>query len=278
MASPSTPSDPSGNPAGASLGARIRTVFDRPFRTLLTREVLRFLRVWTQTIVPSFLTSILYLVVFGVALGTRIQEIEGIPYLEFILPGIAMMTLITGSYMNSSSSVFDAKRERYIDEILIAPMSNFQITLAYTLGATLRGVIVGAGVFLIGVPFAGASISHPFLLLFAGICVSFTFSALGVLMGVVATRIDHISFLTNIVLQPLVFLGGVFYSVNMLPDFLRIVTLFNPIFYMVDAARFSSLQYSDINPYPTFAAVLFVAASAFGLAWYTVAHSRHLRY
>ncbi|MDP8926666.1 MAG: ABC transporter permease, partial [Actinomycetota bacterium] len=109
---------------------------DRSFRTLLSREVLRFTRVWMQTIIPPLLTSLLYVVVFGVALGTRIREVDGIPYLEYILPGVALMSLITGSQMNSSWSVFDAKRERYIDEVLISPMSDLQIALAYSLGGT----------------------------------------------------------------------------------------------------------------------------------------------
>jgi ABC-type multidrug transport system permease subunit len=158
-------------------------VADRPFRTLLTREVLRFTRIWVQTLIPSLLTSLLYLVVFGLALGARIKQIEGIPYLEYILPGVALMNLVTGSQMNSSWSVFDAKRERYIDEVLIAPLSDFQIALAYSLGGTLRGVLMGAGVFLVGAPFVGVSIAHPGLLLLIGVLSAFTFSALGTMVG-----------------------------------------------------------------------------------------------
>src|ERR671932_40864 len=128
---------------------------DRPFRTLLAREILRFTRVWMQTIVPPLLTSLLYLVVFGVALGSRVRQVDGVPYLEYILPGVALMSLITGSHMNSSWSVFDAKRERYIDEVPISPMSDLQITLAYALGGTLRGLVMGIGVFAIGALFVG---------------------------------------------------------------------------------------------------------------------------
>src|SRR3712207_2917110 len=118
----------------------------RPFLTLLRREILRFTRVWMQTLIPPLLTSLLYLVVFGVALGARIREVDGVPYLEYILPGIALMSVITGSQMNSSWSVFDAKRERYIDEVLISPMGDAQIALAFSLGGTLRGVLMGAGI------------------------------------------------------------------------------------------------------------------------------------
>src|ERR671912_1185163 len=243
---------------------------DRTFQTLLSREVLRFTRVWMQTIVPQLLTSLLYLVVFGIALGGRIKQIEGIPYLDYILPGIALMSLITNSQMNSSWSVFDAKRERYIDEVLISPMSDLQIALAYSLGGTLRGLIMGVGVFVVGIPFVGVTVEHPGLLLLIGVLSSFTFASLGTMVGALATRIDHISFLTNVVIQPLAFLGGVFYSVDMLPGALRTATLFDPIFYIVDAARYATLETSDLNPYPTLGVVFLLATLAFSGAWWAI--------
>ena len=251
---------------------------DRTFRTLLSREILRFTRVWMQTVFPQLLTSLLYLVVFGIALGGRIKQIDGIPYLEYILPGIALMSLITNSQMNSAWSVFDAKRERYIDEVLISPMSNLQIALAYSLGGMLRGVVMGTGVFVVGIPFVGINIQHPFLLVAIGLLTSFAFSSVGTMVGALATRIDQISFLTSIVIQPLAFLGGVFYSVGMLPDILRLATLFNPIFHTVDATRYATLGISDLNPYPTVGIVLLIAAAAFGGAWWAIARGPNLRY
>jgi ABC-2 type transport system permease protein len=251
---------------------------DRSFRTLLSREILRFSRVWMQTLIPPLLTSLLYLVVFGVALGTRIREVDGVPYLEYILPGIALMSLITGSHMNSAWSVFDAKRERYIDEILISPMSDSQIALAYSLGGTLRGLVMGLGVLAVGAPFVGVGIANPGLLLLIGVVSSFTFAAIGTMVGALATRIDHISFLTNVVIQPLAFLGGVFYSVEMLPTPLKIFTLFDPIFHMVDIARYATLRASDLNPYPTLAVVFFLAALAFAGAWWSIHRGSNLRY
>src|SRR5919199_4782930 len=251
---------------------------DRPFRTLLAREILRFTRVWMQTIVPPLLTSLLYLVVFGVALGSRVRQVGGVPYLEYILPGIALMSLITGSHMNSSWSVFDAKRERYIDEVLISPMSDLQIALAYSLGGTLRGLIMGAGIFVLGAPFVGVSVAHPGLLLLIGAVSSFTFASLGTMVGALATRIDHISFLTNVVIQPLAFLGGVFYSVEMLPPALKIATLFDPIFHMVDAARYATLRTSDLDPYPTIGIVFLMAALAFAGAWWAISKGPSVRY
>ena len=251
---------------------------DKPFRTLLSREILRFTRIWIQTIVPPLLTSLLYLVVFGVALGSRIREVDGIPYLEYILPGVALMSLITGSHMNSSWSVFDAKRERYIDEVLISPMSDLQIALAYSLGGTLRGLIMGVGIFVVGIPFVGVTVEHPGLLLLIGAMASFTFASLGTMVGALATRVDHISFLTNVVIQPLAFLGGVFYSVEMLPGPLRVATLFDPIFYMVDAARYATLRASDLNHYPTLVVVFVLAVLAFTGAWWAINRGPNLRY
>jgi ABC-2 type transport system permease protein len=250
---------------------------ERPFQTLLKREILRFMRVWMQTIAPTLGTALLYLTVFGIALGTRIEEINGVPYLEYILPGIALMNVVTGSYMNTSSSVFDAKRERYIDEVLISPMSDMQITLAYTLGGTLRGVIVGFGVFLVGIPFVGVSIQNPALLVLIGVLSAFIFSALGVAVGALSNRIDHISLMTNVVIQPLAFLGGVFYSVDMLPSGLRVATFLNPIFHTVDAARFAALGVSDLNPYPAVGIVFVMAGLAFSGAWLAISKGPHLR-
>ncbi len=253
-------------------------LLDRPFRTLLSREILRFTRIWVQTLIPPLLTSLLYLVVFGMALGGRIKEVDGIPYLEYILPGVALMNLVTGSQMNSSWSIFDAKRERYIDEVLIAPLSDFQIALAYSLGGTLRGVVMGAGVFLVGALFVGVNVAHPGLLVLIGVLSAFAFSALGTMVGALATKIEHISFLTSVVIQPLAFLGGVFYSVGMLPELLRIATLFNPIFHTVDAARYATLGVSDLNPYPAITVIFLLAAISFAGAWWAISRGPNLRY
>lgn len=251
---------------------------ERTFLTMLQREVLRFLRVWMQTIVPPMLTSLLYLVVFGVALGSRVEQVGGVPYIEFILPGIALMNLMMGANSNTSSSVFDAKRERYIDEVLASPMNDVQIALAYILGGTLRGVLVGTGIFIIGAVFVGVSIEQPLLLLLIGTLSAFIFSSIGTAVGVLATRIDQISFLTNVVVQPLTFLGGVFYSVNMLPDSVRFVTLADPIFYMVDAARYAALGSSDINPYPAIAMIVLFAALSFAGACWAINRAPTLRH
>jgi len=238
-------------------------LFGVPFRTLLSREVNRFLKVWTQTLFAPLLTSTLYVVVFGYGLGSRIREIEGVPYLDFILPGLILLSVISASYGNTSSSLFDAKRGRYIDDVLISPMTPLQMVLAYVLGGVLRGMLVGVGTFALAIPLAGLPAQRPLLLLAAGLATSVAFASLGVVSGVLATRIDHIFFLSAIVLQPLTFLGGVFYSAEMLPAPLRIATYLDPIFYAVDAFRYAAVGVSDAPPYPALAGLGVFAVLAF---------------
>ncbi len=253
-------------------------LLDRSFRTLLSREVRRFARVWTQTLLAPLLTSALYIVVFGYGLGSRIEQVAGVPYLQFILPGLVLLSVITGSYGNTSTSLFDAKRDRYIDDVLISPMTPSQMALAYVLGGTLRGLLVGAGTFALAVPLVGLPVEHPLLLLLSGLAASVIFASLGVVAGVLATRIDHIFFLTNIVIQPLAFLGGVFYSVESLPDPLRIATYLNPVFYAVDAFRFAALGVSDVPAYPALAALILFAALSFAATTEMIRRGHNLRY
>jgi ABC-2 type transport system permease protein len=253
-------------------------VFGIPFRTLLSREVRRFVRVWTQTLLAPLFTSGLYIVVFGYGLGSRIREVEGIPYLEFILPGLILLSIITGSYGNTSSSLFDAKRERYIDDVLISPITPLQMALAYVLGGALRGLLVGVCTFALAVPLTGLPAERPVMLLAAGAATSFAFASLGVVAGIIATRIDHIFFLSAIVIQPPTFLGGVFYSAEMLPGLLRVATYADPIFYAVDAFRFAAVGVSDAPPYPALAALVVFAVVAFLGATALIRRGYKLRY
>jgi ABC-2 type transport system permease protein len=253
-------------------------LFGIPFRTLLSREVLRFLKVWTQTLLSPLFTSLLYIVVFGYGLGSRIQEVNGMSYLEFVFPGLVLMSIITASYGNTSSSLFDAKRDRYIDDILVSPVSPLQIALAYVLGGVVRGMLVGLGTFALAIPFAGVPAKHPLLLVATGLAASTTFASVGVVAGIVATRVDHIFFLTSIVIQPLAFLGGVFYSVQMLPTPLRVATYLDPIFYAIDTFRFAALGISDIPPYPAFTALAVFAILAFLVTLVLLRRGYKLRY
>lgn len=265
-------------PAPDTEAARAPWLLGLPFRTLLSREVRRFMRVWTQTLLAPLLTSALYVVVFGYGLVSRIREIEGVSYLEFILPGLILLSVITGSYGNTSTSLFDAKRERYIDDVLISPITPFQMALAYVLGGALRGLLVGAGTFALAIPLAGLPAERPLLLLAAAAATSVAFASLGVVAGVLATRIDHIFFLSTIVIQPLTFLGGVFYSAQMLPVPLRVATYLDPIFYAVDAFRFAAIGVSDAPPYPALVALGVFALLAFLFTTELLRRGYKLRY
>jgi ABC-2 type transport system permease protein len=222
------------------------------FWTLTRREVSRFLSLWKQTVFPAVLSPLLYILIFGEALGARIRLIDGFPYTEYILPGLAMMGIITSSYSNSSSSLFMARHEGYIDDVLIAPMSYWEIVLAYTIGAMVRGLVVGALVLGVGLAFADLPMAHWVTALAFMVVVSALLSCAGLVMALWAESWDHVMVLLNFLITPLVFLGGVFYSIHMLPDFWRGVSLFNPIFYMVNGLRYGVLGVADASPWLSF--------------------------
>lgn len=234
------------------------------FWTLTRREVTRFLSLWKQTLFPAVLTPLLYILIFGEALGSRIRLIDGFPYTEYILPGLAMMGVITSSYANSSSSLFMARHEGYIDDVLIAPMSYWEIVLAYTIGAMVRGLAVGAAVLLVGLVFADLPMTHWVATAAFMIAVSALLSCAGLIMALWAESWDHVMLLLNFVITPLVFLGGVFYSIQMLPPFWRAVSLFNPIFYMVNGLRYGVLGVADASPWGSFLLSATLAAGLFG--------------
>jgi ABC-2 type transport system permease protein len=201
---------------------------------------------------PAVLSPLLYILIFGEALGARIRLIDGFPYTEYILPGLAMMGIITSSYSNSSSSLFMARHEGYIDDVLIAPMSYWEIVLAYTIGAMVRGLVVGALVLGVGLAFADLPMAHWVTALAFMVVVSALLSCAGLVMALWAESWDHVMVLLNFLITPLVFLGGVFYSIHMLPDFWRGVSLFNPIFYMVNGLRYGVLGVADASPWLSF--------------------------
>jgi ABC-2 type transport system permease protein len=218
------------------------------FWTLLHREMGRFLVLWKQTVLPPIISSVLYILIFGYSLGSRIREIDGYPYTEFILPGLAMMGVMNAAYSNSSSSLFMAKREYYLNDILIAPISYWETVLAFMAGAMVRGIVVGAvilatGFVLADLPWVHASYIVAFLVLVAALL-----SCLGLLMGLWAQSWDNIMLMINFFITPLVFLGGVFYSIDMLPGFWKTLSHFNPLFYMINGIRYGVLGVEDASP------------------------------
>jgi len=217
------------------------------FYTLTKREISRFLKVWSQTILPTAITTLLYLFVFGFAIGRVLPDINGITYLEFIIPGLLMMGLITSTYANNSTSIFMMKWLNFIEGILVSPLSYIEMVGAFILGGIVRGLIIGTVVYLISLFFYSGSIFNPILFISLMIIVSLIFSSLGLITGLWADDWDQLNIWSTFIITPLVFLGGVFHSISLVPESLQIVTKMNPIFYMVDALRYSMLGISESN-------------------------------
>jgi len=203
---------------------------------LAGREVRRVLGLWVQTILPAVVTAILFLAVFGGALGGRVGELEGVRYLEFILPGLLVLTVATQSFANNSTSLFQAKSEGYIDDVLTSPLRAWQLALAYMAGGIVRGFVAALAVAAPALPFAGGP-ERPAVAVLALALTGLVFSALGVITGIWAETFDQHSFVAGIVVTPLALLGGVFYSARTLPEPWATLTRFDPLFYLVDATR-----------------------------------------
>jgi len=217
------------------------------FRTILFREIQRFSRIWLQTIVPPAITMTLYFVIFGGLIGSQIRHMDGYSYMQYMAPGIIMMAVITNSYSNVVSSFFGAKFQRHIEELLVAPVPNYLILLGYIGGGVARGLLVGVLVTCVALFFTHLHVSSPLITASVVLLTSVLFSLGGFINAVFATKFDDISIVPTFVLTPLTYLGGVFYSIKMLPDFWRHVSMANPILYMVNAFRYGILGVSDIN-------------------------------
>lgn len=219
------------------------------FWTLTKRELRRFLTLPNQTIFPPVLMAFLYILIFGYSIGGSIREMQGHSYITYILPGLIMMGIINSGYQNSTTSLFIARYENFIQDLLVSPLSYLKIVVAYIIGATTRGVIVGTLSTLVGYLLIDVHAhSIPFIVIFMVITAA-TFGAFGILVGLWAERWDNIAIFINYVITPLVFLGGVFYSIETLPETWQTVSMFNPIFYMVDGFRYGMLGTSDVSPY-----------------------------
>jgi ABC-2 type transport system permease protein len=237
----------------------------RSFLWLSARECLRVSKLWTQTMLAPVVSSILFIVVFGLSLGSRISEVEGIPYEQFIVPGLIAMAMAQAAYSNNSSSIFQARSDRYIDDVLAAPMHHWQMHLGYVIGGAFRALLIGVALAALAVPLTGVSIEHPLPLAGAVILLVALFGALGVIVGIYAETFDHHTFVNNIVILPLTFVGGVFYSVDVLPSPWEEISHANPIFYMVNAIRYGFLGSADAPVWLCFAVTAAFAAGT--LAW-----------
>jgi ABC-2 type transport system permease protein len=214
----------------------VRVAQRRGTIALAGREVRRVLSLWTQTILPSVLTALLFLAVFGGALGDRIGEIEDVPYLEFMLPGLLVMTVATQAFANNSTSLFQAKSEGYIDDVLTSPLQPWQLTLAYMAGGLVRGLTAALAIALLAAPFAGG-LERPALAVVSLALTGIVFAALGVITGIWAETFDQHSFIAGVVVAPLALLGGVVYSAHTLDEPWSTLTRLDPLYYLVDATR-----------------------------------------
>ena len=222
------------------------------FETIVTREVRRFSRIWLQTLVPPAITIGLYFVIFGNLVGRRIGNMGGFDYMEFIVPGLIMMSVIQNSYSNVVSSFFSQKFQKTVEELLVAPIPNYIILSGLIVGGMCRGLAVGAIVTVMSLLFANLSIQHPVLTFIIILLTSAVFSLAGFINAVFANSFDDISIIPTFVLTPLIYLGGVFYSIELLPKFWQIVSGLNPIFYMVNAFRYGILGASDVDVFWAF--------------------------
>ncbi|MFL3015146.1 MAG: ABC transporter permease [Candidatus Neomarinimicrobiota bacterium] len=215
------------------------------FGTLIKREVGRFFSVYRQTVLPGLITSALYIAIFGFTLEQRISEIQGIPYTLFILPGLIMMNTLTNATANTSSSMLQMKLLQQLPDLLTAPLSGLEISLAYIIGGTVRGMVNGILVMVLGILLIGMPVYDLFGTIVFIFLVSWAFSSMGLLLGQLSDSWDQLSMMQNFFLTPLSFLGGIFYSITMLPDWAQTLSYINPIYYMINGIRFTILGVSD---------------------------------
>lgn len=244
----------------ADRSSQLRVVRRRATVALAHREVRRVLSLWTQTIAPSVITAVLFLIIFGGALGSHLRAVAGTPYPRFIVPGLLVMTVTAQAFANTSTSVFQAKNEGYIDDILTSPMRGREIALAYPAGGLARGWLAALIVQLLAAPFTGAP-AHPVLLATALILTGLIFASLGLITGIWADTFDHHAFVANLVITPLALLGGVFYAADRLSQPWSTVTRIDPLYYLVDAARTASIGHAQS---PSSLAILVALAFAAG--------------
>jgi ABC-2 type transport system permease protein len=246
------------------MNAREKTI---ALQTIVIKEVLRFSRIWVQTIVPPMVTTALYFVIFGNLIGSRIGEMDGLAYMDFIVPGLIMMAIITNSYANVVSSFYGAKFQRHIEEMLVSPIPNHLILIGFVSGGVARGLIVGVAVTGVSLFFSDLAVQNLAITLSVVVLTAILFSLAGFINGVYAKSFDDISLIPTFVLTPLTYLGGIFYSIALLPEFWQKASLLNPILYMINAFRYGILGVSDI---PLAASYAIILAFIAGLFWFSL--------
>jgi len=248
------------------------------YYTILRKGVVRILRIWPQTLLPSVITSVLYFAIFGSILGARIGNLEGIPYILFVVPGLVMLAVIINSYTEVATTFFTAKFfARNIDEILVSPTPPSVIIAGFITNGIVRGVVVGIIVLIVSLFFALPSIAHPFVIFIFLILSSLIFALGGLINGIYAKSFDGVSIVPTFVLTPLVYLGGVFYSIHALPPFWQNISLLNPIFYIVNGFRYGFLGISDVPLSTSFIVLIILAIILLYANWYLLKKGLGLR-
>lgn len=245
--------------------------------TITRKEVKRFIRIWMQTLLPPVITMALYFVIFGSLIGSRIGQMGGVDYMSFVVPGLIMMSVITNSYSNVASSFFSTKFQRSIEEILVSPTPNYVILLGFVLGGVLRGLCVGVIVTIVSLFFTDLSIHNLAVTIAVVVLTAILFSIAGFINALFAQSYDDISIIPTFILTPLTYLGGIFYSIEMLPGVWQWLSQLNPILYMVNAFRFGMLGVSDIDVTMAFASIFFFIALLSAVALYLLYSGRRLR-
>jgi ABC-2 type transport system permease protein len=243
------------------------SAFGVGFRTLLLKETRRFLRVPGQTVAAPVVTTLLYFLVFGYSIGSQLRTVHGVPYMRFIVPGLVIMPLISNAFLNTASSMFIAKVQGTIVDLLVAPLSYGEVLAAFVLAAVARSLIVGAMVYVVAGLFTGFAIAHPAWVLVFALVTAAGFSVAGLVVAIVTDKFEQLNIIPTFVITPLSFLGGVFYSLDFLPPLWRAVSRANPILYMVDGLRYGFIGTSDVGPWVGLAILLAMVTVGGGVAY-----------
>jgi ABC-2 type transport system permease protein len=247
------------------------------YKTIVRKEITRILRIWGQTIVPPAITMTLYFIIFGELIGRRIGEMGGFTYMQYIVPGLVIMSVITNSYGNMVSSFFGAKFGKHIEELLISPLPNWIILAGYVTGALARGLLVGVVVMAVSLFFTRIEVQHPLVMLTVLLLTATVFALAGMVNAIFAQKFDDIAIIPTFILAPLTYLGGVFYSIALLPDFWQKVSVINPILYMVNGFRYGMLGVSDVSLVMAYSVIVIAGAILFGWCLFLLGRGTGLR-
>jgi ABC-2 type transport system permease protein len=244
---------------------------------LCRRETLRVSKLWTQTVLAPVVSSLLFILVFGLSLGGRIKQVGDVDYEVFIVPGLITMAMSQAAYMNNASSIFQARFDRYVNDVLSAPMRPWQMTLGYTVGGLFRALAIGGSLLLLAVILVGVPVEQPLALVAMVALGLVLFAALGLVVGIYADTWDHTTFIANIVILPLAFVGGVFYAVDVLPSPWHELTHFNPVFYLVSGVRYGFLGHADVSIWLSLCVTAALALPTYAWAQYLFATGKKLK-